>query len=460
VKLTDRARGVIENLAVASRSVFTQVSSREYWRTTAVRTAGYWRSEWAQASPVRVYLATAVAATFLVASSLTAIRQMDLTGSWNRVYTNGTYVGMVPNDPQVLSEMNKIATGYSVDVHFSPVHTAVNGQYDWQTVASLPTQAAAVLVNGKTVVYTSNQAAAQKILAELKKTLVPAHLGTAASVSFVGDVTVAPVVVGVAEVLNPTAAFRYLLRPTVDQVTGRSGMILGLPVALSINPSKSSVTHTSSGPLLSVQAVQTVTRKTSLAYSTHYVSTNQLGIGEIKVIHAGSPGVAQEQVKQEFVNGHLASQKVLSEKILKQPQTEIAERGTNAGIAYGGWVWPTTTYLVTSPFGWRVMGGYSNFHPGIDLGCPIGTPIFATNNGVVEDAGWNNGGYGNWVKINNGNGLETVFGHMSNVIVHAGQMVAKGQLLGYSGDTGWATGPHLHYEVRQWGTAINPGPYM
>jgi len=460
VKLTDRARGVVTGLAVASRSMFRQVSNREYWRATADRTTDYWRSEWDQASPTRVYLATAVSALFLVASSWTVIRQMDATGSWNRVYTNGTYVGMVPNDPEVLSEMNKIAKGYKVDVHFSPIHTAVNEQYDWQTVASLPTQAAAVLVNGKTVVYTSSQSAAIQILADLKKTLVPAHLGSDASVSFLGNVSVAPVVVGVAEVLNPTAAFRYLLRPSVDQVTGRSGAILGLPVYLSINSTKSTVTQANSGPLVSVEAVQTVTRKTSVAYTTHYVSTNQLGLGETKVIRAGTPGLVQEQVKEQFVNGHLASQKVLSEKVLKAPQTAVAERGTNSGIAYGGWVWPTTTYLVTSPFGWRILDGYSNFHPGIDLGCPIGTPIFATNNGVVEDAGWNNGGYGNWVKINNGNGIETVFGHMSNVIAQAGQMVAKGQLLGYSGDTGWATGPHLHYEVRRWGTAVNPGPYM
>ncbi len=99
-------------------------------------------------------------------------------------------------------------------------------------------------------------------------------------------------------------------------------------------------------------------------------------------------------------------------------------------------------------------------HAGIDLAAPIGTPIYATADGIVSDAGWNSGGYGNLIKVDHGSGIETRYGHLSRILVSPGQRVTRGQQIGRMGSTGRSTGSHLHYEVRISGNAVNPIPFM
>ena len=99
-------------------------------------------------------------------------------------------------------------------------------------------------------------------------------------------------------------------------------------------------------------------------------------------------------------------------------------------------------------------------HAGIDLAGPIGTPIYATADGVVSAAGYNNGGYGNLVKIDHGRGIETRYGHLSAIMVSPGQHIVRGQQIARMGSTGRSTGSHLHYEVRIDGRAVNPIPFM
>ena len=123
-------------------------------------------------------------------------------------------------------------------------------------------------------------------------------------------------------------------------------------------------------------------------------------------------------------------------------------------------IWPTAGE-VTSRFGWRnsPTGGGSDFHPGIDIAIDIGTPIVATADGVVVQSEWA-GGYGNMVQIDHGNGIATLYGHTSQVLVHNGQIIKKGQVIAYSGNTGYSTGPHVHYEVRVNDTAVNPTSFL
>jgi murein DD-endopeptidase MepM/ murein hydrolase activator NlpD len=100
------------------------------------------------------------------------------------------------------------------------------------------------------------------------------------------------------------------------------------------------------------------------------------------------------------------------------------------------------------------------FHAGIDLAGPVGTPIYATADGIVARSEYNNGGYGNMVEINHGQGITTRYGHMSRRIAQVGQRVQRGDLIGLMGSTGRSTGSHLHYEVRIDGRAINPVPFL
>lgn len=120
-------------------------------------------------------------------------------------------------------------------------------------------------------------------------------------------------------------------------------------------------------------------------------------------------------------------------------------------------IWPTSGD-VSSPYGMR-WGG-SDFHPGIDIANDYGTPIMAAADGYVIEAGWDDGGYGNKVDISHGNGIRTRYGHAQSVIVSAGEVVKKGQVIAYMGSTGFSTGPHLHYEVNVNGEDVNPFNYM
>jgi murein DD-endopeptidase MepM/ murein hydrolase activator NlpD len=113
---------------------------------------------------------------------------------------------------------------------------------------------------------------------------------------------------------------------------------------------------------------------------------------------------------------------------------------------------------VTSGFGMRThpILGYSKFHKGVDFGAPTGTPVMAAGDGVVEERGWKNG-YGNFLLIRHNGTYETAYGHLSRFgNIKVGSRVKQGQVVAYVGMTGMATGPHLHYEVRQKDVQVNP----
>ncbi len=116
----------------------------------------------------------------------------------------------------------------------------------------------------------------------------------------------------------------------------------------------------------------------------------------------------------------------------------------------------------TSGFGVRSdpFRGRAAMHGGVDLAGPLGTPVYATADGIVARSEWNSGGYGNLVEINHGQGIETRYGHLSRLIARPGQRVRRGDLIGLMGSTGRSTGSHLHYEVRIDGRAVNPVPFM
>jgi murein DD-endopeptidase MepM/ murein hydrolase activator NlpD len=116
---------------------------------------------------------------------------------------------------------------------------------------------------------------------------------------------------------------------------------------------------------------------------------------------------------------------------------------------------------LTSNFGMRthpVLGGRRQ-HTGIDLAAPTGTPVYATADGIVSRADWYSS-YGLYISVEHGASMQTRYAHLSRLAVAAGDSVKKGDLIGYVGSTGRSTGPHLHYEVRVEGLAVNPIPYM
>lgn len=124
-------------------------------------------------------------------------------------------------------------------------------------------------------------------------------------------------------------------------------------------------------------------------------------------------------------------------------------------FATDGQFWPTEG-IVTGHFGkWRGGRRSGHYHAGVDIAAPTGTPIVAPFEGVVTFTG-RKGGYGLTVIIDHGDGVATLYGHNSNILVSEGQRVEKGDLISKVGSTGRSSGPHLHYEVRKEGSPVNP----
>ena len=113
---------------------------------------------------------------------------------------------------------------------------------------------------------------------------------------------------------------------------------------------------------------------------------------------------------------------------------------------------------MASGFGYRIHPIYKTrkFHSGMDFSAPKGTPIYATGNGRIEKVSTSKRGFGNYIKINHGFGYKTLYAHMNKYIVRKGQIVKRGDLIGYVGNSGTSTGPHLHYEVVKGNKKVNP----
>ncbi len=158
---------------------------------------------------------------------------------------------------------------------------------------------------------------------------------------------------------------------------------------------------------------------------------------------------AQERADAEEIDGLQAVSADLAAKIRAAQAHSTVQHVSGAGL-----IWPVNA-PITSPFGLR----WGRMHEGIDLGAAYGSPIAAAAAGVVIYAGWE-GGYGNLVVIDHGGGLATAYGHQSRIAVSVGQSVSQGETIGYVGSTGHSTGPHLHFEVRVNGQAVDPLGYL
>lgn len=160
----------------------------------------------------------------------------------------------------------------------------------------------------------------------------------------------------------------------------------------------------------------------------------------------------------EYKNNTEVGREILKEEVYAQAIPKIVERGTKIPPTY---IKPISGGRVSSRFGGRnaPTKGASTNHKGIDWAIPTGTSVVASNGGTVSFAGWGSG-YGYVVYINHADGRQTRYGHLSKVLVKSGQTVSQGQKIALSGNTGRSTGPHLHFEIRINGTAVNPVEYL
>ncbi len=198
-------------------------------------------------------------------------------------------------------------------------------------------------------------------------------------------------------------------------------------------------------------------------YETVDVETSALNLGERELIAKGVMGEKTSDVLVTYVNGIETSREVLSSAITKEPVPEQIGIGTYSPEPAS----ESTVIMGNGMFGWPVGGGYisdgyisDRNHKGIDIAAPYKTEVYASGSGTVIAAGWNSGGYGNYVIIEHENGYSTLYAHCSVVIAVEGQEVEKGQLIGYVGSTGNSTGNHVHFEVRVNNICTNPCDYL
>jgi murein DD-endopeptidase MepM/ murein hydrolase activator NlpD len=211
-------------------------------------------------------------------------------------------------------------------------------------------------------------------------------------------------------------------------------------------------------PYLNVVVEGLYSATEDIAYETETVKDAKVA-QRIQVQQEGQPGAKEITYTYVKRNGALTRKDVISEKITKEPTKEIILEGTQASfrLAGGGSAniargsgavpqirWPLDTGSVTSPFSSQNPSRPN--HTGTDVGVAVGTPCYAAASGKVVAASWD-GGYGNQIVVDHGNGVGTRYAHLSAMHVAVGHQVSRGQKIAATGNTGNSTGPHLHFEI-------------
>lgn len=199
-------------------------------------------------------------------------------------------------------------------------------------------------------------------------------------------------------------------------------------------------------------ALMTFAAGMSIAAAPAHADTNAAAaVGAIDMSKVTAQGSAEgdAQFSELFARWENPDQPAALAVAAARPQVAVPSR------------MPLDDMKMTSNYGMRThpVLGRRMGHKGVDLAAPTGTPIYATADGMVSKAE-RFSSYGNYVSIEHGASIQTRYAHMSRIAVSEGARVKKGDIIGYVGSTGRSTGPHLHYEVRIDGAAVNPVPYM
>ena len=222
--------------------------------------------------------------------------------------------------------------------------------------------------------------------------------------------------------------------------------------------------------MITVVVTEEKTEDEKIDYDREYKADDTLYTGQTRVETEGRAGEKEVRKKIVMENGKTVKEEILEENIVKEPEDEIiltgtrdiggadgASSGTDEGVSrdtsatYSPLMMPVDDVYVSSGFGTR----WGRLHRGVDLALAQGSPIYAADSGTVYFAG-DGGGYGNLVKVDHGNGMQTYYAHCSSLLVTSGQKVSRGEKIALTGSTGNSTEPHLHFEVIINGKCIDP----
>jgi murein DD-endopeptidase MepM/ murein hydrolase activator NlpD len=232
---------------------------------------------------------------------------------------------------------------------------------------------------------------------------------------------------------------------------------------LAIDPDATRLAADTIKPFLRVETRQAelaavAQRELDQRYAATAKTVRKLGISTARLATRGSAmGGPLVDASSAEARADLAADQQFRSLFMSWKKLDRLEQGVIAIPS----VQPVQKLQFTSNFGIRSdpFRGTAAMHAGVDIPGPSGTPIYATADGVISHAG-RQGGYGNMVEINHGKGIATRYGHLSKILVSDSTRVKRGQLIALMGSTGRSTGPHLHYEVRIDGHAVNPVPFL
>ncbi|WP_227936917.1 peptidoglycan DD-metalloendopeptidase family protein [Alkalihalobacillus deserti] len=210
-------------------------------------------------------------------------------------------------------------------------------------------------------------------------------------------------------------------------------------------------------PLVEVLSTHLSKVEEEIAFETEIKEDDSMWKGDNKVTQEGQTGSQITTYETTQKNGKTVKREVISEEVTNEPVKKVITKGTKEMPSRGSGQlsWPAVGGYISSYQGSR----WGRFHKGIDIARPSNYNILAADNGKVTSASYQ-GGYGNLVRINHNNGMETVYAHLASIDVKVGQTVTKGQKIGVMGDTGNSTGIHLHFEVYQNGQLKNPKDFL
>ena len=440
------------------------------------------------------------AAGLVVTVAAGASAQYYYTSNVTSVYhviVNGQEIGVV-NDPKVIHdwttaklEEEKAKKGLNLtlaDYVTFQEEREFKASYDndaalkaLASIADIKVQAVKLIIDGKVVGYLPDQESADKVLADVKQKYsgVPALTGKQAAVAaasmsevkanpvkevtFKENVELQTEPVAAAQILPAEKVEELLVKGSFKDLKHTKKYGITSKDIYANNPGITENTLLQLGqeinvtairPLVTVRVKEEVSQQEMIAFSTQINNNEKLPKGETKVIQEGKNGTKLVQYEVVKENGQVVDRKVIKQDVVAQPVAKIMERGTKVipSRGTGRLSWPASGY-VSSGFGSR----WGRLHKGIDIAGQ--GSVMAADNGRVKFAGWD-GDYGKAIIIDHGNGMETLYGHLSTISVKVGDVVEQGKKIGVKGSTGDSTGVHLHFEVHQNGRVQNPIRYL
>lgn len=210
--------------------------------------------------------------------------------------------------------------------------------------------------------------------------------------------------------------------------------------------------------LLDIQIKVNVVEKKDVDEAIVEKYTDDLYMGQNEILE-GEKGQSLLYKEITYEGLEKNNEKVVREMLIKSPINTVIKKGSKNpyydGIAF--LYRPTSGGYMTSLFGEERVNSY---HKGIDIAKDIGSDVIASFDGIVKSAGYNDGGYGNLIVVEHDGNMETYYAHLNDIYVAEGDVIKKGDIIGAIGSTGYSTGPHLHFELRIDGVAVNPEPYI